>query len=648
MSSVIRLLPDHVANQIAAGEVVQRPASVVKELLENAVDAGATSVKLVVKDAGKTLIQVIDNGKGMNEIDARMCFERHATSKISLAEDLFQLQTKGFRGEALASIAAIAHVELKSKEHTAELGTHVIIEGSKIVSQEIAVVPDGTSFSVKNLFYNIPARRNFLKSDQVELRHVIDEFERVALAHNNIQFTFIHNGSEMFNLPASNYRQRIVNVFGGKTNEKLVPVQETTEIIEIHGFVAKPEYAKKSRGEQFFFVNDRFIKSGYLHHAVTAAFEGLLKDGTHPSYFLYLTLPANSIDINIHPTKTEIKFDDEQALYAILRATIKHSLGQFNVAPVLDFQKEEGFDVPYSYEGTKSVEPTVEVDAFFNPFESMKASTNLANQIGSNILRGDFNPFETVKSKPSSISGGSNGSYPEKKHKSGGWETLYEGISDAKDIILSSTNHQFDEEVITGSLFDDDTVQATNHQQSYQVQKKYIISPIKSGMIIIDQRRAHQRILYEHYVQSFTVKQNASQQLLFPLSLYYTVYEMELLRGIEKELIQMGFLFDEISNEKIIISGIPVSITESEVSIVLEDLLNDLQDNVPSDVSALHDRISKSLAQSLAVKTGTYLTDKEQENIVNSLFGCENPQTSPFGKTTFITMKVEDIDKKFM
>ena len=648
MSSVIRLLPDHVANQIAAGEVVQRPASVVKELLENAVDAGATSVKLVVKDAGKTLIQVIDNGKGMNEIDARMCFERHATSKISLAEDLFQLQTKGFRGEALASIAAIAHVELKSKEHTAELGTHVIIEGSKIVSQEIAVVPDGTSFSVKNLFYNIPARRNFLKSDQVELRHVIDEFERVALAHNNIQFTFIHNGSEMFNLPASNYRQRIVNVFGGKTNEKLVPVQETTEIIEIHGFVAKPEYAKKSRGEQFFFVNDRFIKSGYLHHAVTAAFEGLLKDGTHPSYFLYLTLPANSIDINIHPTKTEIKFDDEQAVYAILRATIKHSLGQFNVAPVLDFQKEEGFDVPYSYEGTKSVEPTVEVDAFFNPFESMKASTNLANQIGSNILRGDFNPFETVKSKPSSISGGSNGSYPEKKHKSGGWETLYEGISDAKDIILSSTNHQFDEEVITGSLFDDDTVQATNHQQSYQVQKKYIISPIKSGMIIIDQRRAHQRILYEHYVQSFTVKQNASQQLLFPLSLYYTVYEMELLRGIEKELIQMGFLFDEISNEKIIISGIPVSITESEVSIVLEDLLNDLQDSVPSEVSALHDRISKSLAQSLAVKTGTYLTDKEQENIVNSLFGCENPQTSPFGKTTFITMKVEDIDKKFM
>ncbi|UUV20696.1 DNA mismatch repair endonuclease MutL [Paenimyroides aestuarii] len=644
MSSVIRLLPDHVANQIAAGEVVQRPASVVKELLENAVDAGATAIKLVIKDAGKTLIQVIDNGKGMNEIDARMCFERHATSKISIAEDLFQLQTKGFRGEALASIAAIAHVELKSKEHTAELGTHVVIEGSKIISQEIAVVPSGTSFSVKNLFFNIPARRNFLKSDQVELRHVIDEFERVALAHPAIQFTCINNGSELFNVPASNIRQRIVNVFGTKTNEKLVPVQETTEIVEIHGFVAKPEFAKKSRGEQFFFVNDRFIKSGYLHHAVTAAFEGLLKDGTHPSYFLYLTLPPNSIDINIHPTKTEIKFDDEQALYAILRATIKHSLGQFNVAPVLDFQKDSDLDVPYSYEGTKSVEPTVEVDAFYNPFESMKASNTMAQQIGAG-----FNPFESVKPKPSGTSfSGTNSFQDKKQHRSGGWETLYEGISDAKELILTSANHQIDEEVITGSLFDEETPQAANHQQTYQFQKKYIISPIKSGMIIIDQRKAHQRILYEHYVHALAVKQNASQQLLFPLSLYYTAYELELLRNIEPQLVQMGFLFEELTNEKIVILGIPVSITESEVSIVLEDLLNDLQDDVPSDHSVLNDRIAKSLALSLAIKTGTYLTEKEQEHIVNSLFGCTDPQTSPFGKTTFITMKVEDIDKKFM
>ncbi|MDI1306394.1 MAG: DNA mismatch repair endonuclease MutL, partial [bacterium] len=318
MSSIIQLLPDHVANQIAAGEVVQRPASVVKELLENAVDARATDIKLIIKDAGKALVQVIDNGLGMSVTDARLCFERHATSKIRQAEDLFSLHTKGFRGEALASIAAIAHMEMKTKQDQEELGTHIVIEGSKFVSQDVAVLPKGTSFAVKNLFFNIPARRNFLKSDTVEYRHVIDEFQRVALAHPKIHFTFYHNGSEMFNLPPSTLRQRIVNVFSGKTNEKLVPVQEETEIVSIQGFVSKPEFAKKNRGEQFFFVNDRFIKSGYLHHAVMAAYDGILKDGAQPSYFLYLTVPPNTIDINIHPTKTEIKFDDEHALYAIL------------------------------------------------------------------------------------------------------------------------------------------------------------------------------------------------------------------------------------------------------------------------------------------------------------------------------------------
>src|SRR5690554_278876 len=647
MSSVIRLLPDHVANQIAAGEVVQRPASVVKELLENAVDAGATSIKLLIKDAGKTLIQVIDNGKGMNEIDARLCFERHATSKIAAADDLFQLQTKGFRGEALASIAAIAHVELKTKEKSAELGTHIVIEGSNIVSQDVAVVPDGTSFSVKNLFFNIPARRNFLKSDQVELRHVIDEFERVALAHKDIQFVYINNGSELFNLPVSNMRQRIVNVFGGKTNEKLVPVQETTEILEIHGFVAKPEFAKKSRGEQFFFVNNRFIKSGYLHHAVTSAFEGLLKDGTHPSYFLFLNLPPNSIDINIHPTKTEIKFDDEQALYAILRATVKHSLGQFSVAPVLDFQKDMDLEVPYGFSGKPSVTPTIQVDASFNPFEEKKILNNLASKIGSDIVQGGFNPFESVAPKSFGKSGNSTPHFSEKKGKSGGWETLYEGMSDAKELILSS-NHLIEQEEVTGSLFDEDTLVAHSTRQTYQLHKKYIISPIKSGLLIIDQRRAHQRILYDYYIQSFQVKQTASQQLLFPLSLYYSVYEMELLKSIETELIQMGFSFETLTKEKIVILGTPESISESSVSIVLEDLLNDLKGDVPGEVHVLHDRIAKSLAHSLAVKTGAFLTEKEQEDIVNSLFGCEDPQTSPFGKTTFVTMKVEDIDKKFI
>jgi DNA mismatch repair protein MutL len=367
-TSIIQLLPDHVANQIAAGEVVQRPASVVKELMENAIDAKATDIKLIVKDAGKTLIQVIDNGQGMSVTDARLCFERHATSKIRHAEDLFDLHTKGFRGEALASIAAIAHVELKTKQDQEELGTHIIIEGSKFVTQDVAVLPKGTSFLVKNLFFNIPARRNFLKSDTVEMRHIFDEFQRIALAHPNIYFTLIHNGSEVFNLPSSNYRQRIVNVFGGKTNEKLVPISEETEIIQISGFIGKPEFAKKSRSEQFFFVNDRFIKNGYLHHAIMSAYDGLLREGNQPSYFLYLTVPPHTIDINIHPTKTEVKFDDEQALYAILRAAVKHSLGQFNVAPVLDFDRDATLDTPYDYKDKEIASPLIQVDANFNPF----------------------------------------------------------------------------------------------------------------------------------------------------------------------------------------------------------------------------------------------------------------------------------------
>lgn len=650
MSSVIRLLPDHVANQIAAGEVVQRPASVVKELLENAVDAGATLIQLIIKDAGKTLIQVVDNGKGMNETDARMCFERHATSKISMAEDLFQLQTKGFRGEALASIAAIAHVELKSKTADSELGTHVVIEGSKVVSQEPAVLPIGSSFAVKNLFFNIPARRNFLKSDQVELRHIVDEFERVALAHPTIQFTFINNGSELFQLPVSNLRQRIVNVFGGKTNEKLVPVSETTEIVTIEGFVAKPEFAKKSRGEQFFFVNDRFVKSGYLHHAVTSAFEGLLKEGSHPSYFLYLQLPANSIDINIHPTKTEVKFEDEKALYAILRASIKHSLGQFQVVPALDFTRDSSLDTPYDMEGQKGEMPTIAIDTGFNPFDSSEMGSSLSKSPKDEF----YNPFEQESFKPSktetksfggktNYSSSSKGFSPSHSH----WETLYQGIPQMKQEIWSA--QQFIEnEVEQESLFHVEANDSKASQLTFQLNKKYIISPIKSGMMVIDQRRAHQRILFEEYLEKLEKNNASSQQLLFPLTLYYSKYELEILKQVEDKLIHMGFVFDEISNEKVIISGIPVSVIESEVSIILEDLLNELQAEFPSEQDILLSRIAKSLAQSLAVKSGTILNREEQENIVNSLFACKDPQVSPFGKTTFITVNVEDIDKKFM
>lgn len=617
MSSIIQLLPDHVANQIAAGEVVQRPASVVKELLENAVDAKASDIKLIIKDAGKALVQVIDNGLGMSVTDARLCFERHATSKIRKAEDLFSLHTKGFRGEALASIAAIAHVEMKTKQDQEELGTQIIVEGSKFVSQEVAVLPKGTSFAVKNLFFNIPARRNFLKSDTVEYRHIIDEFQRVALAHPNIYFTFFHNGSEMFNLPPSSMRQRIVNIFAGKTNEKLVPVQEETEIVTIQGFVSKPEFAKKNRGEQFFFVNDRFIKSGYLHHAIMAAYDGILRDGAQPSYFLYLTVPPNTIDINIHPTKTEIKFDDEHAMYAILRASIKHSLGQFNVAPVLDFDRDSNLDTPYHYKDLEGATPTIQVDGSFNPFSDDKVNKHY-----------------------------SSGSSYRKPEATASWESLYVGLKQEGEFISGNTDFSFESEEVTGSLFNEEEVEQTVNN-AYQIHKKYIVSPIKSGMVIVDQQRAHQRVLYEQFLTNMTVNQASSQQLLFPLDLFFSAAEMELIQDLKLSLVNTGFVFEETSIDHVVISGIPVNVTESEVSLVLEQLLSDLQDGIPDSSFSQNDTIAKSMAKSLAVKTGTALTLKEQENLVNGLFACKDPNVSPFQKPTFITMRVEDLDKKF-
>ncbi|AYN05096.1 DNA mismatch repair endonuclease MutL [Flavobacterium sp. 140616W15] len=632
MSSIIQLLPDHVANQIAAGEVVQRPASVVKELLENAVDAKATDIKLIIKDAGKSLVQVIDNGSGMSVTDARLCFERHATSKIRQAEDLFSLHTKGFRGEALASIAAIAHMEMKTKQDQEELGTHIVIEGSKFVSQEVAVLPVGTSFAVKNLFFNIPARRNFLKSDTVEFRHVMDEFQRVALAHANIHFTFYHNGSEMFNLPPSSFRQRVVGIFAGKTNEKLVPVNEETEIVAIKGFVSKPEFAKKSRGEQFFFVNDRFIKSSYLHHAVMAAYDGILKDGAQPSYFLYLSVPPNTIDINIHPTKTEIKFDDEQALYAILRASIKHSLGQFNVAPVLDFDRDANLDTPYHYKDLEGETPTIQVDGTYNPFTDDKTNKHYSNA-GSSFSSGS-----------SSGSSGSNSySSYKKPEPTASWESLYVGLEqDTEEVGMMS----FENEEVTSSLFNDNEIEQTVHK-TYQIHKKYIVSPIKSGMVIVDQQRAHQRILYEQFLHNMTVNQASSQQLLFPLNLFYSSTDLEIIKELQLSLVNTGFVFESSSEDHIVISGIPVNSTESEVSLVIEQLLSDLQEGIPESSFSQNDTIAKSMAKSMAVKTGSYLTEKEQDNLVNGLFACKDPNISPFQKPTFITMRVEDIDKKF-
>lgn len=623
MSDIIQLLPDHVANQIAAGEVVQRPASVVKELLENAIDAQATYIKLIVKESGKTLIQVIDNGKGMSVTDARLSFERHATSKIRVAEDLFKLNTKGFRGEALASIAAIAHVELKTKQEEDEVGTEIRIEGSEVISQEVCVTPKGTSISAKNLFYNIPARRNFLKSNTVELRHIIDEFHRVVMAHPSIRFDMYHNSSEVFNLPITNHRQRIVNVFGGKTNEKLVPVKEETDLVTIHGFVGKPEYAKRTRGEQFFFVNDRFIKSAYLNHAVSSAFEGLLKDKAHPSYFIYLTVDPNSIDINIHPTKTEIKFEDEHSLYAMLRSTIKHSLGQFNVAPVLDFNRDSSMDTPYEYKGKIAQTPTIEVDRSFNPFKEEK----------------------TIQDNSSS-----NTYYTPKKEPAASWENLYVGLESEMTTSAPIENDfssvEFESEEIVGSLFEGDE-KKVGHHTTYQLRKKYIVTTIKSGMVIVNQYRAHQRILYEELLRNITMASAVSQQLLFPLTVSFSKSEIQLLDTVKEQLENTGFVFGELSEGEVNITAIPSVTSEKEVSVLLEQLINDLENEVPDSGFSQTDLLARSIAKSIAVRTGVELASEQQQYMVNSLFACTDPTITPDNKPTFITLTVEEIDKKF-
>ncbi len=619
MADIIKLLPDHVANQIAAGEVVQRPASVVKELLENAIDAGATNIMLIVKDGGKVLIQVVDNGIGMSPTDARLSFERHATSKIQKAEDLFNLDTKGFRGEALASIAAIAHVEMQTKPGAEELGTVLKIEGSKIVSQDVEVINKGTSIAVKNLFFNIPARRNFLKSNQVELRHITDEFHRVALAHPNIEFHFHNNGSEMFNLPISNYRQRIVNVFGTKTNQKLVPVAEETQVVKISGFINKPEFAKKSRGEQYFFVNHRFIKSPYLHHAVVNAFEGLIKPNTHPGYFLYLEVDPASIDINIHPTKTEVKFDDEHTLYAILRSTIKHSLGQFNVVAALDFEQDQNLDTPYAYKDKNAQLPKVMVDSGFNPFQEVVSKSSSGNSYRSQ-----------------NTSGGQQ------------WESLYVGLQSEVGKEPSSRSIQFESEAITGSIFEGQQDNTESTSTTFQLRRKYIVTTIKSGMVVIDQSRAHQRVLYENFLKNITIKEAVSQQLLFPLELSFTPTEIQVLDDIKDSLSTIGFVFGKTKGETIEITGVPVLVSESEVGMVLDQLISDCQMKVMGDNFSQTDILAKTLAKTLSVKTGEVLDSASQLALVNDLFACKESLLSPFNKPVYTTITENEIDKKFI
>ena len=606
MTNVIKLLPDHVANQIAAGEVVQRPSSVVKELLENSIDANSTDIKLFIKNSGKTLIQVVDNGKGMSFKDARMCFERHATSKISSAKDLFSLNTKGFRGEALSSIAAISHVELKTKTKLDKLGSLIKIEGSEIKLEDSISVSDGTSLAVKNLFFNIPARRNFLKSDTVELRHIIDEFHRVVLAHPKINFSMFHNGNEIFDLRSENFRQRIIHVFGNRMNEKLVPVDENTELLKISGFVGKPEFAKKSRGEQFFFVNQRFIKSSYLNHAVISAFDGLLAPKKIPSYFLNLSVDPNSIDINIHPTKTEIKFDDEPTLYALLRAAVKHSLGQFNIAPVLDFERNSSFDTPYSSNINSFVTPKIEVDPEFNPFNKNES----------------YN-FSSTNS-----------------------DDFYIGIDSKSNNKLEPLSEiEFESNSIQSSIFDNDEIKNSNN--TFQLLNKYILCKIKSGLMVVDQNRAHQRVLYEGFLKQFTLETPTIQNLLFPLNLNLTSDELKIIKDIEIQLKQTGFSISEYNKDGLFLNAIPVGVKESNVPSIFEELISDIKSEVPNINFSYSDLMAKLIAKSLATQNGKKLTTVEQEFIVNSLFACKEPNLSPSNKRIFITIEISDLDSKF-
>jgi DNA mismatch repair protein MutL len=609
MSDVIRLLPDHVANQIAAGEVVQRPASVVKELLENSIDAGAVSISLIVKDAGKTLIQVIDDGKGMSSTDTRMAFERHATSKISTADELFQLSTKGFRGEALASIAAVAHVQVKSRREQDDLGTNIQIEASKVKSQEPVVTPIGTMISVRNLFYNVPARRKFLKSDNVELRNVTNEFHRVAMAHPQVSLNFTHNDSELFRLPAGTYRQRIVNIMGNRVDDKLVPIKESTDLVEIHGYVGKPEFARKTRGLQYFFVNDRFIKHSYLHHAVVSAFEGLLPAKANPSYFIYLSVPRDSVDINIHPTKTEVKFEDEHSLYAIIRASVKHALGQFTV-DAIDFQKDTELEVPYSKTRQEARMPKIEVDPDFNPFTETKSASH-------------SNHHHTRSDQPA-----------------GSWQALYTDLEKSSTLIdqtVDSSNND-------PELFDDNQIASAN---IFQLQRKFIISTLQSGLLVINQNRAHQRILHEQLLRQLTVQNGVSQQLLFPIRLNRPQEEVAIIAQLQSELENIGFLFNTLDQNVIEIEGLPLDLKEADVDSVLDTVVRFEQEDLPQNKQLHLERLASRLAQGMAIKNGESLNMRQMQQLIDELFACKEPELSPTGKKVFINLSGDSLDSKF-
>ncbi len=615
MTDIIKLLPDSVANQIAAGEVVQRPASALKELIENAIDSGADKIQILIKDAGKSLIQVIDNGCGMSPTDARMCFERHATSKIRKAEDLFAIRTMGFRGEAMASIAAIAQVELKTRRLEDELGTFVCIEGSEIISQEPVSTMPGTSISVKNLFYNTPARRNFLKGNPVEMRHLNDEFQRVALANPDIFFTLHQDAIEVFHLPKGSLRQRITHLFGNTYNQKLVPVEETTSIIELKGYIGKPEFAKKTRGEQFFFVNNRFIKDPYLNHAVMNAFQEVLSADSYPLYVLFIEIDPSQIDINVHPTKTEIKYQDEKSIYAIIRSAVKRSLGRYNISPTLDFNQETGFSQMIS---PKAFEDIVPPAIAFNP---------------------DFNPFSSEK-KEREIPFLRN-SQEERQTLTKNWGSLYEIVQpEAQQNGLElDVNRQFE---IGNQVF------KSIGKQLFQLHNRFIISQIKSGFMLIDQQAAHERILFERFLEHLESRQGASQQSLFPQTITLNAVDFELVKELLTDIQSLGFQIREFGKNTMIIEGVPADIGKniSELEI-LEHLLEGFKNNQSALKLNKRDSLARALARNTSIKSGQILSSEEMNLLIDELFACKMPNTSLSGKPVISTFTLEELVQRF-
>ncbi|MDR1182519.1 MAG: DNA mismatch repair endonuclease MutL [Bacteroidales bacterium] len=617
MSDIINVLPDNIANQIAAGEVIQRAASVVKELVENSVDAGATHIDVIIKNAGKTLIQINDNGCGMSETDARLCFERHATSKIKSADDLFNLHTKGFRGEALASIAAIAHVELRTRHVSSEIGTSIVLEGSKCKEQTPCTIEQGTSFLVKNLFFNVPARRNFLKSDNVEYSHIHEEFLRIAYVHPKIAFTLYHNDKLEYNLPISTLKQRIINILGNHSKERLIAAEQASNIINISGFIGKPEFAKKTRGNQYMFVNDRFIKHPYFHHAVASAFEGVIPAKHYPTYFIYFDIDPQLIDVNIHPTKTEIKFQDEKIIYSILMATVKHAIGSLNLG--IDFENISPIDFSAVPQKGIPQQPTLTVNPDYNPFHSSKQKSTSSGH----------GHFSSVKPATTDER----------------WKRIYESIQE--NTPVESTEHNEETQTVIKSIIDEQEDTHVEQLAAFQTLYKYIVARIKSGFIVINKEAALERILYERYNRYLSGNAQNSQKLIFPETLTFSPQNSDIVNDLLKELNNLGFDMEPFGKNTFILNGVPIDLLEDNAQETIEQLLESYKNNLLSLKISKKNNIAHSLARSVGKKKNKYLSEEEIQSLIGELFASESPHISPSGKKICITFKEKEMMQLF-